>query len=237
MNIKKDIAALLNKPHFHVDGDNGPLPPDPSIPTRMKVTLDQLVPYHSNPRILKNPDYDAIKESIRNRGLDHAPNITRQSPGQPYMIKDGGNTRLSILSELWQETQDYHFYELDCMFYPWTSDFDVYVGHIIENDLRSPFSFIERAIAVTKIKSEFEAIEQKPLSLRELERKIHSIGWTTVDFTNLGQLLYAHVTLFPIIPNTFWGGTGRDAVKKIRKILESARTFWESVATPDSTLR
>jgi chromosome partitioning related protein ParA len=55
-----------------------------------------------NPRVTQNPNYEDIKESIRNRGLGHAPNITRQSPDRPYMVKDGGNTRLAILNELWQ---------------------------------------------------------------------------------------------------------------------------------------
>lgn len=233
MNIKKNIAALLDRPHFQTADGNGQLPPDPTIPTRMKVTLDQLVPYHRNPRILKNPDYDETKESIRHRGLDHPPNITRQSPDKPYMIKDGGNTRLAILNELWQETQDTRFYELDCIFSPWISDFDVYVGHIIENDIHAPFAFVERAIAAATIKRELEAMEQTTFSLRELEKKFHKLGWTTVDFTNLGLLLYAHETLIPFIPNAFWSGMGKPSVKAIRKILDTSRTFWQSVATPD----
>ena len=149
------------------------------------------------------------------------------------MIKDGGNTRLAILNELWLETQDYRFYELKCMFHPWTSDFDVYVGHIIENDLRAPFSFIERAVAAVKFRSELESKEQKSLSLRDLAKKIHSLGWTKVDHVNLSFLLYAHDILFPIIPAPFWAGMGRPGVKAIRKMLDNARTFWESVANPE----
>ena len=37
----KDISALLDKPHFQAAGENL-TPPDPAIPTRIRVTLDQL---------------------------------------------------------------------------------------------------------------------------------------------------------------------------------------------------
>jgi len=227
----KDISALLDRPHFQAAGENL-TPPDPALPTRIRVTLDQLEAYNDNPRLSRNPNYDDIKESIRNRGLDHTPNITRQHPTKPYMIKDGGNTRLAILNELWLETQDRRFFELDCLFYPWTSDLDVLVGHMVENEARGSMLFIERALAAMKTKNYLEAIDGKKISTNELSKRITKLGWS-IDHSNLGQLLYAHDTLFPVIPNAFWGSMGRDGVKKIRKILDNARTFWNSVATQD----
>ena len=44
----------------------------------MIVTLDQLRPYEFNPRVMRNPNYDDIKASIRQRGLDTPPPITRR---------------------------------------------------------------------------------------------------------------------------------------------------------------
>ena len=70
------------------------------------VALNQLRAFDLNPRLTKNPEYDEIKESIRNRGLDYPPQIT-QRPGESfYIIANGGNTRLAILNELWLETHD-----------------------------------------------------------------------------------------------------------------------------------
>lgn len=228
----KDMSVLLNRPHFQAAGNDDQLPPDPAIPTRIRVTLEQLVPYAGNPRLSKNPKHDEIKESIRNAGLDHAPNITRQHPNDPYMIKDGGNTRLAILNELWQETQDNRFFELDCVFYPWTNDVDVLIRHMRENEMRGDMLFIERAIAAVKIRSNIEIEEAKPLSIRELARRISALGWT-IDHVDLNQLVFAHDHLYSIIPNFFWAGNGRDSVRKIRKMLENARTFWESVSTDE----
>ncbi len=227
-----DVAAMLNKPHFEQVGHSDILAPDPAVPTRVRVTIDQLVPYAENPRTTQNPNYDDIKESIRNRGLDHAPNITRKSPADPYMIKDGGNTRLAILKELWEETSDTRFYNLDCMFHPWTNDLDILVGHMVENEARGSMLFIERAIAANNIKQKIESEENTTLSVRELSRRITALGWTLAANT-LSQLLYAYDTLFPVIPETFWGGMGRPGVMAARKVIDNARTFWESVATPE----
>lgn len=226
------MAASLNTPHFYEESEEGKIAPDPIIPTRVKTNLDNLIPYMGNPRITENPNFDSIKESIRNIGLSHKPNITRKQPDQPYMIADGGNTRLKILRELWEETGDLRFYELDCMFYPWENDLKILFGHMIENEERGTMLFIERALAAYRIKTELEALENAQFSVRELAKKITENGWTVAAPT-LSQLLYAHDDLFPIIPNTFWNGLGRDGVKRIRKTLDNARTFWDSVATKD----
>ena len=107
----KDVSSLLNRPHFQAGGGDGggELPPDPSVTTRIKVNLDQVVPFGGNPRKSRNPLYEKIKDSIRNAGLQDPPNVTRADPSQPYMISDGGNTRLQILRELWEETGDRKF--------------------------------------------------------------------------------------------------------------------------------
>lgn len=69
---------------------------DPIADTPMVVTLDQLRPYDHNPRLNRNPIYDQLKESIRSRGLDAPPAITRRPGETSYLIRNGGNTRLAI---------------------------------------------------------------------------------------------------------------------------------------------
>lgn len=226
---KPSVADRLNKPHLGTDLSSIDVaPPDPVVKTRIRINLDKVIAYRRNPRRTRNPRYDEIKESIRNAGLDHPPVVTRESPSDPYMIKKGGNTRLSILRELWEETGDRKYYEFDCDFEPWTSDFKNLISHMIENEMKGDTLFIERALAAYEIKIELEA-EKGELSIRELARLITAEGWTMKD-TNLGQMLYAHENLFPVIPEAFWSGIGMDRVKKIKKLLETCKTFWESVA-------
>lgn len=230
-NKKPAISSLLDRPHFN-GNESGAIPPDPAIPTRILATLDDVVAFKDNPRQTKNPLYDEIKESIRNRGLDHSPNVTRQQPTDKYMIKDGGNTRLQILRELWEETGDEKFYRLDLMFHPWTSDLDVLIGHMIENEMRGGMIFIERAIAARKIKNQIKGEEGKELSIRELAKRITEMGWS-MDQANLGQMLYAEELLLSVIPKALWSGIGIDRVKKIRKLLDCCCTYWEAVSTPE----
>ncbi len=78
---------------------------DPVADTPMVVTLDELRPYELDPRLTRNPLYDEIKASIRERGLDAPPPITRRPGSDHYIIRNGGNTRPAILRELWAETE------------------------------------------------------------------------------------------------------------------------------------
>lgn len=219
------------------DNDGESLAPDPVIPTRIKVTLDNLVSYDKNPRKTRNPNYDEIKESIRNRGLDHAPNITRISPSESYMVKDGGNTRLEILKELYEEAKsdpdqdEQRFFVIDCMFHPYTNDIDMLAGHMIENEMRGHTLFIERATAAAQFRDHFQ---QQPefsgsISISELSRQISSSGWT-VNNSNLNQMIYAHDLLLPIVPNALWEGAGFPFIKKIRKLLTDGGKLWEALA-------
>ena len=63
------------------------------------------------PQFIEDGGYDVLKASIFARGLDNPPVLTRRPGDEKYMLASGGNTRLAILNELWQETQDerYHY--------------------------------------------------------------------------------------------------------------------------------
>ena len=124
----------------------------------MVVTLDQLRPYDHDPRVTRNPAYEDIKASIRERGLDAPPAITRR-PGEPhYIIRNGGNTRLAILRELWSETKGRTLLPHPLPVPPLAAARRVVMltGHLAENELRGGLSFIERALGVEKAREFYE---------------------------------------------------------------------------------
>jgi ParB family protein of integrating conjugative element (PFGI_1 class) len=230
MKQRPDFNTLINNATVFIS-DEFAILPDPTLPTRIRVNLTQVIAFKNNPRKTRNPKFDEIKDSIRSSGLDTPPDVTREKPGDPYMIRNGGNTRLEILNELYNETGDKKFFEFDCIFHPWTDDFDLFIRHVKENEMRGQMSFIERALAARKAKDEIEKIDNKGISLRDLSKRLTDKGWP-MDYSNLGQLLYAEEKLLPIIPKAFWElGIGRPAVKEIRKLLEHCESYWKNVAT------
>ena len=85
----------------------------------LTISIDELDKSFVLSRKKRNALYDDIKASIREKGLDHAPVITKMPSQDAYVILDGGNTRLQILKELYQETGDKKFYYINCIFSPW----------------------------------------------------------------------------------------------------------------------
>ena len=113
-------------------------PPVESSADSAALFLDiaQIHPYEHNPRHGRNPEYDRIKDSIRNTGLDQSLVVTRRPGATDYIVHAGGNTRLIILKELFEETGDPRYAAVPCLFRPWSRESDVLLAHLRENDLR-----------------------------------------------------------------------------------------------------
>ena len=86
----QDMAAKLLTTGFERSGPSAAALSDPIADTPMVVTLDQLRPYDHDPRVTRNPAYSEIKASIRERGLDAPPAITRRPGETHYIIRNGG---------------------------------------------------------------------------------------------------------------------------------------------------
>lgn len=212
---KSELRGTLLEGHF---GQSRELPPaDPIAPTHMHLPIDQIKPYDRNPRREENPRYAEIKDSIRaKRGLDDPIGITRRPGDDLYMVRAGGNTRLRILKELYQETGDEAFSKAYCLFVPWISDSDCITSHLIENELRGELLFIDKAAALKDLKAQIEQEENAPLSRSEFERRLASIGYR-VSRRQLIRCEYAADVLDPLIPWALRGGLGGREIDKIRE--------------------
>lgn len=204
----------------------------PQAETPMMVTLDQLRPYEHNPRVTRNPRYDEIKASIRERGLDSPPAITRRPGEAEYIIRNGGNTRLAILRELWAETREERFLRIPCLFRPWPERGEIVAltGHLAENELRGSLTFIERALGIEKACELYEAETGRSLSQSELSRRLTADGYP-VPQPHISRMREAVTYLLPAIPNLLYGGLGRPQIERLTLLRKAGQRLWDRRAT------
>ena len=207
-------------------------------PQLISVTLMQLRPFDGNPRKTKNPKFEDIKESIRMRGLDFAPNITKRPGDDFYIIADGGNTRLQALNELWEETRDPKYWSIRCLYKPWDGNenegtLSCLIGHLTENDLRGDLSFVERALAIAEIKAMYEKNDEKKLSHRQLSERLKTDGYG-ISYSLLAKMESCLVHLYPYIPNVLLAGMGKPQIEKLLVLYNNALSLWKKQLFDDS---
>lgn len=223
----KDVAAKLMADGFAHTGPDAPRLSDPIVDTPMVVTLEQLRAYDLNPRITRNPLYEEIKASIRERGLDAPPAITRRPHEQHFIIRNGGNTRLSILNDLWSETRDERFFRIPCLFRPWSARGEILslTGHLAENELHGRLSFIERALGVEQAAALYEKETGKSLSQRELARRLSADGYPVTQ-SYISRMHDAVRYLLPAIPTLLYGGMGKAQIGQLIALHNATLESW-----------
>ncbi len=195
--------------------------------TPMHVEITRIRAYDRNPRRSENPEYDRIKASICADGMDQPLVITCRPGETDYVVHAGGNTRLRILQELYEETGDEAFYRVHCLYRPWNHESDVLLAHLRENDLRGGLSFIDKAQAVLDAKQLLEEeMGIDSLSQRRLETILRDRGYS-LSHGLISQMGYAVHTLLPVIPRALQSGLGRPQVERIRALDRAARGIWK----------
>ncbi|HID8210365.1 ParB family protein [Serratia ureilytica] len=192
------------------------------------LTLDQLSVSPYNPRISRNPEYDEIKAGIRIRGLRTVPLVTLD-PEQPelgYFFSDGGNTRYSILQELWQETGDERFYRISCVFKPWPGRLSCLLGHLAENEQRGDLAFIEKALGIRDARGLYEEKLGKAVSLRELSSLMSADGYP-VHFSSISRMEDTVKYLYPFMPSLLKSGLGAPKIRQLLALRAEAEKTWE----------
>ncbi|WP_338524017.1 ParB family protein [Pseudomonas batumici] len=228
------MTAQLLSPPFARDTPVAQVLSDPLVDTPMQVLLEQIQPYHLNPRRSPNPQYGAIKASIRQRGLDQPPNITRRPGEEHFIIRNGGNTRLAILNELWLETGEERFHNLLCLFRPWTARGEILAltGHLAENELRGNLTYIERSQAVDQARLLYEQECGHSLNQSELATRLTEDGYPVTQ-PSISRMRATLEHLLPAIPGQLHAGLGRPQVEKLLSLHKAALHAWERHA-PDA---
>ncbi|HDX8938060.1 MULTISPECIES: ParB family protein [Klebsiella] len=194
----------------------------------MVLTIEQLAPNPDNPRTSRNPRYDEIKASIKARGLDTVPKVTRDPDGDPnkYIFSDGGNTRYQILTELWHETGEERFFRIHVLVKPWPGRLQCVIGHLAENEVRGDLSFIEKARGVHKARIIYEEQLDKPVSMRELSKLLTEQG-LPIDASSISRMESALTHLYPWMPDLLESGLGRPQINALLAIRQDAEKVWD----------
>lgn len=183
-----------------------------------------------NPRITRNPNYDEIKESIRHRGLEQLPQITRRPGEDLYIIASGGNTRLAILNELWLETHDKKYWNIICHYREWQTDrsieegnLDCLLGHLVENDKRGALTFIERALGVQNAVEIYKKLNSECYQ-RDLVSMLSQAGYS-VSQTQLSIMSSTIQYLLPYIPELLYSGMSRKNTERLLTLRSNTERF------------
>ena len=179
---------------------------------------------HVNPRHTKGDNYESIKQSIRNIGLQSMLTVTRVPGNERYSLYNGGNTRLTILKELYDEYLDAGETEKaeqlrhqQCRFVPYTDDLDSLIKQVAENDERSPMTLIDKARAVFQIREMYlKHYKVDDVSDSKLVKYIHSLGWTSINRQSVLELSFAFDALESVIPLALDAGMGRPKIQQLR---------------------
>ncbi|EAA9130282.1 hypothetical protein H5324_001697 [Salmonella enterica] len=234
-------APLLNLGDALLQGAKEPssAPAVPVLPTSempMVLTLDEVAPNPDNPRTTRNPKYDEIKESIRTRGLDTVPKVTKNPdlPGSPYIFSDGGNTRYAVLRELFAETQDERFYRFHALFKPWPGRLECLVGHLAENDVRGDLTFIDKALGIKKARAIHEEVLGRAVSLRELSDLLGQQGYP-IHYSLISRMIHTVEYLYPFMPDLLASGLGKHQIETLLNLRTDALKIWQQYSVMTET--
>ncbi|HGP2813859.1 TPA: ParB family protein [Salmonella enterica] len=208
----------------------------PTSEMPMVLTLDEVAPNPDNPRSTRNPKYDEIKASILARGLDTVPKVTKNPdiPGSPYIFSDGGNTRYTILRELFAETQDERFYRFHVLFKPWPGRLECLVGHLAENDVRGDLTFIDKALGIRKARAIHEETRGRTVTLRELSDLLGRQGYP-IHYSLISRMEHTVEFLYPHIPLLLTSGLGYPQITQLLSLRTCIDKVWKLHCTEVSS--
>ncbi len=226
-NDTDNVVELLKQGHFGKQDAGIPESVGPVMETTLVLTLDQLVEYDRNPRNAPNAEYETLRASYIKTGASNTLLVVTKRPGEErYFPAAGGNTRLRILKELWEETGDEKYYRIDCKFIPFRDDTKVLIAHLSENDNRGDYIFIDRAKGIVGIYAQMKKENGGSLSLRAFIKQVEDQGYSKLSLGQLSRFQYA-ARLYEHIPQALDGGMHDRAVRRLQEVQDSLKEFMD----------
>ena len=177
-----------------------------------------------NPREIENPKFEEIKDSIRNTGLQQSLVVTKRPGDDKFTLFYGGNTRLRILRELYEETGDKKFADLKVNYRPFVSVTNLIVNHMSDNESKGNMCFVDKAKAALSFRDYYEKEHGEKLSPSELTLSLNDSGWITRHHI-VSLYIYTAENLIKVIPNCLNAGMGKPRIEEIRKYSSAIKTY------------
>ncbi len=130
------------------------------------IHINEIFTSKNDVRRKVNPAEEQIRYSLERRGLKGVLEVNKIHNG--YGIVSGGNTRSTILKQLYSDTSDSFYSHVNCVVVDSTYKQTV-ISHLIENDARGDLTFIDRVVAIA------EVIESR----RTVQKTIGQVGVVT----------------------------------------------------------
>ena len=200
----------------------------------MQVSIDEIDFFEKNPRHSHDPEmYAQIKESIRASGVQQPVHITKRPNATKYVLAQGGNTRLKIVKELYEETGESRFSQMPCIYTEYTNDENILIAHLIENEQRADMSFWDKVSAYAELRDLFQQQSGKELSARALEPVFKEHG-ISLSYSKLAMYFFAANSLFGL--GTFCNSLSLQKSNSLRQQFNDLKQTAKSVDTDNEAL-
>jgi len=201
------------------------------------LNIDQIDLYDKNPRITKNPEYDAIYASLKADGFNKgALDVTQRPDDDPLkvFVKGGGNTTLSILKNLYEETGDNKYFTVTVIYRNWVSEYDCLASHHKENHLRGGQKYIEDALAILQMKEILEKETDTNLSDNEFLDRLKETSIPGINKPALTRMRFTVERLWPVCPEILKSGLTDNKIRAITKLEKHASTLHDEYFSDES---
>ncbi len=182
------------------------------------ISCYDLEVFHLNERRSTNPRYEEIKRSISVKGVKETLHVVFHPVRERWVLSHGGQTRLRICKELFEETGNEKFKYPPIKIEQYTSDLDLCCGHMIENELRGDTSFVEKSTGLLNISTlitDRDGIEPTQTKLSEVMEE----NGLPIRRQSITAMLYTAKVLIPRVTNVnFIEVLSRKTVDAIRSI-------------------
>ncbi|RJG38985.1 hypothetical protein [Motilimonas pumila] len=155
-----------------------------------KLNVESIQPDPGNIRNKENKSFDKIYASLQAHGFDGVLEVV--PVGDSFQVKNEGNTRLSILKELYQNTQEDKYATILCLINSASSESN-HIMQLIKNEARDGISFHDRVLAIGITIDAYRANHEK-LTAKTLSKLLAKQGyklsetlcyWTLYAFDNV----------------------------------------------------